>query len=244
MSDDAATAEQPAAAPPAPAEDTAKRKTRERRPLDPEARDALNRRQATNRLLTRVKAAKDDEKRAQLLEEALAKMGRPRTLREDPPPATPAPASSAAAPAPAEPLEPGQRPGWPKPSVVARFEPVLLDAFGQLRTMLGGTIPGALLEPRTGKARDQKTGELVDVTVDPCAALAQAWAPVAAQYIPEDATTPLATALVVTASLIGLPAMGMAFAWMRHKLAEKAAAAQANGAPATRPAAPLQAVRQ
>jgi hypothetical protein len=198
---------------PAPAAEEPKRG--KRAPLDPEAREALNRRAAMNRLIGKVKAEKDEAKRAQLLEEALAKMGRPRTL-EPPPPATP----PAPAPPPlAEPLEPGQRPGWPKPSVVARFEPLLLDVLAQVRSMLDGTVPGMLLAPRSGQARDQESGVLREVVVDPCAELARAWAPVAAQYIPEEATTPLATAVVVTASLIGLPAMGLVFAWARAKWA-------------------------
>jgi hypothetical protein len=207
---DSETPETPA---PAAEEPTREPKRGKRAPLDPEAREALNRRAAMNRLIGKVKAEKDEAKRAQLLEEALAKMGRPRTL-ESPPPAT------APAPPPlAEPLEPGQRPGWPKPSVVARFEPLLLDVLVQVRSMLDGTVPGMLLAPRSGQARDQESGVLREVVVDPCAELARAWAPVAAQYIPEEATTPLATALVVTASLIGLPAMGLVFAWARAKWA-------------------------
>lgn len=108
--------------------------------------------------------------------------------------------------APAEELEPGQKKGWPKPSEIASFEGALksvfalagsgagaavaiMDGAGQLKTqeerLLAVAVSTGIQKSLEGSAGDK---------------LAEAWAPIAAKYLPDFFTSPWFPAVIGTAA--------------------------------------------
>ncbi|MFZ5469464.1 MAG: hypothetical protein ACOZIN_08510 [Myxococcota bacterium] len=165
---------------------------RVRKPLDEEARRRRAERDRARRLLARLKDAENEE---ELRAKAAELLGAPVAAPESP--------SVESAPhqaAPAIPtMEPGQRPGWPPPSLVAEFSPVALQLWDGARRVLPARYASAL-EARTINGQEVRPVEL----------LAHGTAPVLAKWVPEVATTPEAALAVAVVTVFGPVALAHA----------------------------------
>jgi len=180
----------PAAAGPG---ESAASKPKEKKPVDADKRE----RDAAEAQLRREMKALLKEKSAGKLRDAASKM---REARGEPGPSTP---GQAEASRPAEgalaTVEPGQLPGWPKPSEVAAQEGLMAHLWSEAR----GKLPARyaqVLEVRVEKGQlpnAQGKLEEVAITINPVVTLAKGTAPLAAQILGKvNAMTPAAAAAV------------------------------------------------
>lgn len=93
-----------------------------------------------------------------------------------------------------EKLEPGQKPGWPKPSEVAVIEPFLADAFQETGSAL--TVGAALIEDQDMALLVRAMGTVL--SGEGGAKLASKWAPLVALYAPAFLGTPHFAAIAGT----------------------------------------------
>lgn len=124
--------------------------------------------------------------------------------------------------------EPGQRPGWPAPSVIAQYQPMAFDLWRQLQLGLAGTRyaipPPEVVELPT--LDDKGEPAMARITIDKLAVLAEGTAPVLAKWLPSVATTPESAFVQVVAMVFLPPALGHAkefvTAWMNQPAAPPA----------------------
>ncbi len=197
MTDETATP--PTSGEPAP-------RPRKRQPRNPEQRERAAKRSAVRRLLKKLERAGDSDELFRLLEEERAEAS-------PPPAADPTPPSEPAQTG--EVLEPGQRPGWPAPSVVAQHVPMSRDLWTQVAARAAGTRYAECLARREvilevpvfDGAGEQTATRKEVVTYDPTETLAQATAPVVAAELPHLAThlatTPAAALVISVAMVVG-----------------------------------------
>jgi hypothetical protein len=104
----------------------------------------------------------------------------------------------------AEVLEPGQLPGWPKPSEVDAQRPVALMLWGQAEQMLGATRYAECFKPQAAAFEVQDGKPVITKWQDPKATLADASAPLLAQWMGKvSAISPATAALVAVAGVFG-----------------------------------------
>ncbi|KFA86696.1 hypothetical protein [Archangium violaceum] len=102
--------------------------------------------------------------------------------------------------------EPGQKPGWPKPSEIAEQEGIMGHLWGEARSKLPARYAQAL-ELRVEKGQvvgaEGKLEEL-SITINPVMSLAKGTAPLAAQLLGKvNAMTPAAAAGLAVATVFG-----------------------------------------
>lgn len=177
-----------------------------RPPTSPEAREKASKRAAVRRMLQRLESAADADELLSKVDELRREQGKPE----------PKSATGPVREVEGEALEPGQRPGWPAPSLVARYYPVALDLWRSASSQLEGT----------DFALSVKEVEVVDHDghrevhrLDPIETLAAASAPVLAKRVPEQVTSPEAGLALALATVFLPPLMRAGARWLARLMA-------------------------
>jgi hypothetical protein len=164
-----------------------------KRPADEAARAKEADRAKRRRLLEKLKGAKDADE----LRKLMGKYAGGAKLE-----GADADLDQVLAAGPAEPLEPGQRPGWPKPSEVDEIETMLRDGLKSTGDF-GVFVVGKAMNPRTPEAIIA-TAVATCLKEEPGEQLARAWAPLVALYAPKVLLTPHAQAVLGTAKGVAM----------------------------------------
>lgn len=174
---------------------------KKRAAMSPEAREKVAKRAAVRRMLQKLESSSDADELMSRIEELRGDGAAPQKEAQGPP----------VREVEGQALEPGQRPGWPAPSVVAAYYPVAVDLWRAVGSELEGTAFD--ISAHEVEVIDPD-GRRVTRVVDHVETLAAGTAPLMAKRIPDAVTTPEAGFALALASVFLPPLMRAVGRWV------------------------------